>query len=43
MIDNRNLAYWNDQTHQWQVNHGNYLIQVGISSADIKQQIELAY
>lgn len=37
------LAYWNDKTHQWQVNHGEYLVEVGSSSTDIKQQIKIIY
>jgi beta-glucosidase len=37
------LAWWNDKTHQWEVNHGDYLLEVGSSSADIKQQIKISY
>lgn len=37
------LAYWNEATHNWQVNHGEYLVQVGSSSADIKQAVKIKY
>ncbi len=30
------LAYWNDQTHGWQVQSGDYEIMVGASSQDIR-------
>jgi beta-glucosidase len=39
----KDLAYWNDQIHQWQSNHGNYLVEVGSSSADIKQRTVITY
>jgi beta-glucosidase len=37
------FAFWNEQTHQWQVDHGEYLVQVGNSSADIKEKIKIKY
>jgi len=37
------LAWWNDKTHQWQVNHGDYLVQIASSSTDIKQQVKISY
>jgi beta-glucosidase len=37
----KDLAWWNGKTHRWQINKGNYLLQVGSSSADIKQQTEI--
>ncbi len=30
------LAFWNDETHSWQTNAGDYTISLGTSSADIK-------
>jgi beta-glucosidase len=39
----KDLAYWNDKTHDWQSDHGRYLIEVGSSSADIRQHIVITY
>jgi beta-glucosidase len=37
------LAYWDEQTHNWKVDHGDYLVQVGSSSADMKQEVKIKY
>ncbi len=34
-VDKSMLAFWNDQTHAWQTNAGEYVISLGTSSADI--------
>jgi len=39
----KDLAYWDDKTHGWQSNHGSYLIEVGSSSADIRQRTVVRY
>jgi beta-glucosidase len=39
----KDLAYWNDKTHGWQSDHGRYEIEVGSSSADIRQRTVIAY
>ena len=37
------LAYWDVKTHGWKSDHGTYRIDVGASSSDIQQSIELTY
>ncbi|HEY5328583.1 MAG TPA: glycoside hydrolase family 3 C-terminal domain-containing protein [Acidobacteriaceae bacterium] len=39
----KDLAYWNDKTHGWQSDHGRYEIEVGSSSADIRQRTVVRY
>lgn len=33
------LAYWSETGHRWEVDPGQYQIQIGSSSKEIKQQI----
>lgn len=35
------LAFWNDQTHAWQTNAGEYTISLGTSSADIAAELSI--
>jgi len=42
-VDAHDLAYWSEQDHQWKTNPGKYLIEVGSSSKDIRQQITVGY
>lgn len=37
----KDLAYWNDKTHAWDVNKGAYTLSVGNSSADIAATCEV--
>jgi beta-glucosidase len=39
----KDLAFWDELTHQWKVEPGSYSIEVGSSSQDIKQKIILAF
>ena len=34
-IDRNELSFWNDKTHCWQVNPGDYTMSIGTSAADI--------
>lgn len=34
-VDSNALAFWDDKTHGWKVNDGEYVISLGTSSADI--------
>lgn len=37
------LAYWDVKTHAWRSDHGTYRIEVGASSSDIRQSVDLTY
>lgn len=37
------LAYWDVKTHAWRSDHGKYRIEVGASSSDIRQSVDLSY
>ena len=36
-LNHKDLAFWNDKTHAWEVNKGTYTIHIGNSSANISQ------
>ena len=38
----KDLAFWNDKTHKWQVNPGEYTISLGTSSANIDAQVTVS-
>lgn len=37
------LAYWDVKTHGWKSKHGEYSIEVGSSSADIREETNIGY
>jgi beta-glucosidase len=37
----RDLAFWSTKEHQWKVNLGQYLVEIGTSVADITQKIKI--
>jgi beta-glucosidase len=37
------LAYWSPQTHQWEVDHGKYVLALGKSSRDILSHVLITY
>lgn len=37
------LAFWNDQTHDWQINPGRYQVQIAASSTDVRQHATFTY
>jgi beta-glucosidase len=41
MAASRPLSYWNVDTHDWEVAHGNYEVYVGASSRDIRLSASL--
>ena len=41
MIDKKMLAFWNDKTHGWQTNSGEYTLKIGTSSADIVAELNI--
>lgn len=40
-VDWQDLAFWNDKTHAWDVNEGDFTISLGTSSADIACELPL--
>lgn len=38
----KDLAFWNENSHKWQVNPGEYTISLGTSSADIDAQVTVS-
>jgi beta-glucosidase len=40
-IDKQQLAFWNDETHAWQLNPGDYTVSIGTSSADIAHRLHI--
>jgi beta-glucosidase len=40
-VNHKDLAFWNDKSHKWQVNPGEYIVSLGTSSADIDTQVTL--
>jgi beta-glucosidase len=40
-LNKQQLAFWNDKTHAWQVNPGNYTLSIGTSAADIAHQLPI--
>ena len=38
-LNYKDLAFWNDKTHAWEVNKGTYTIHIGNSSANISQTL----
>ncbi len=38
-LNHKDLAFWNDKTHAWEVNKGTYTIHIGNSSANISQTL----
>ena len=38
-LKHKDLAFWNDKTHAWEVNKGTYTIHLGNSSANISQTL----
>ena len=41
-VHHKDLAFWNEKSHKWQVNPGEYIISLGTSSADIDAQVNIA-
>ncbi len=41
-LDKRAFAYWNERIHDWHVESGDFLIQIGRSSRDIAQEAKVA-
>ena len=41
-IPRSDLASWNEQTHQWQVDGGTYTFSIGASATDLRQKTKLA-
>lgn len=41
-VKHKDLAFWNEQTHKWQVNSGEYIVSLGTSSADIDTQVTVS-
>lgn len=41
-LDRNALAFWNDKTHSWQVNPGEYTVFLGTSSADIAAELPIS-
>ena len=41
-INKSMLAFWNEHTHAWQTNAGEYTISLGTSSADIAAELSIA-
>ncbi len=39
----KDLAFWNEKDHQWKVEPGEFIMSVGSSSQDMKQQISISY
>lgn len=39
----KDLAYWDEASHQWKVEPGDFIIEVGSSSKDIKQRLTITY
>lgn len=37
----KELAFWNDRTHAWQLNPGKYTLYIGTSSADIAHVVPI--
>ncbi|MGI8635702.1 MAG: glycoside hydrolase family 3 C-terminal domain-containing protein, partial [Segetibacter sp.] len=42
-IDWKDLAFWDDKGHQWKVEPGDFIIEAGSSSNDIRQKITVSY
>ena len=40
-LDRNALAFWNDKTHSWHVNPGEYVVSLGTSSADIAAELPI--
>ncbi len=40
-ITPQDLASWNEATHQWQTDNGEYTIHVGTSSANIVKKVKV--
>lgn len=38
-LDRSALAYWDDRTHGWRVDPGEYVLSLGTSSADIAVEL----
>ena len=38
-LQHKDLAFWNDKTHAWEVNKGTYTLHIGNSSANISQTL----
>lgn len=37
------LAYWDDREHRWEKHHGQYVLEVASSSADIRGRVMVSY
>jgi beta-glucosidase len=42
-VDWKALAFWDEKQHQWKAEPGDFIIQAGTSSQDIKQKITISY
>ena len=40
-VNHSDLAFWNDQTHAWQTNKGEYTLHIGNSSANIAATLQV--
>ena len=40
-LDRSALAFWNDTTHDWQVNAGDYTVSLGTSAANIVAELPI--
>lgn len=40
-VFHKDLAFWNEKSHKWQVNSGEYIVSLGTSSADIDAQVSI--
>ena len=41
-LDRSALAYWDDRTHGWRVDPGEYVLSLGTSSADIAVELPVS-
>lgn len=42
-VDWKDLAFWDEKSHQWKVEPGDFVIEAGSSSQDIKRKITISY
>lgn len=43
LVNAQDLAYWSEKDHDWVINIGQYMINVGPSSQDIRQRTVISY
>ena len=41
-VNHKDLAFWNESAHKWQVNPGDYTVSIGTSSNDIATQVTVS-